>query len=292
MKFAFSTVSCPTWDFDTIVARAKEYGYDGVEIRGFLNEAILTAANVFLTDPAKVKRTFADAGIEIACLASSIAMKQNKKEDARLAGDLKKYIDTAAEIGCPLVKIFDTQVKPGWSRASTGIALGDWLLPLGDYAAEKDITIVVENALSFRAAKEMWTIIDRVNHPSICVCWDLFNAALIGESPAYSVPTLNSKIAYTQIKDAKFGQLGATYTKVGEGDVQIRNFMRRLRGIGYDGYITFEWEKAWLANLAEPEEVLPPAITQLREWAKVLEVSDWEAASEAKKAPKPAAAAH
>ena len=33
MKFAFSTVSCPKWDFDTIAARAKEYGYDGVEVR-------------------------------------------------------------------------------------------------------------------------------------------------------------------------------------------------------------------------------------------------------------------
>ena len=293
MKFAFSTVSCPTWDFETIVSRAKEYGYDGVEIRGFLNESILTAANVFLTDAAKVKRMFADGGVEIACLASSIAMRQSKKEDARLADDLKKFVDTAVEIGCPIVKIFDTQAKPGLSRASTGIAFGDWLLPLGDYAAQRDITIVVENALSFRGAKEMWTIIDRVNHPSIGVCWDLFNAALIGENPAYSVPTLNSKIAYTQIKDAKFGQLGATYTKVGEGDVQIRNFMRRLRGIGYSGYITLEWEKAWLVNLAEPEEVLPHAITQLRDWAKVLDVSDWEAAAEAKKPPKPApAAAH
>src|SRR5829696_6820797 len=32
MKFAFSTVSCPTWDFDTIVSRAKDYGHDGVEV--------------------------------------------------------------------------------------------------------------------------------------------------------------------------------------------------------------------------------------------------------------------
>ena len=46
MKFAFSTIGCPNWDFETIVARAKEYGYDGVEIRGFLNESVLTAANV------------------------------------------------------------------------------------------------------------------------------------------------------------------------------------------------------------------------------------------------------
>src|ERR1043165_1353150 len=104
MKFAFSTVSCPKWDFDTIVERAKEYGYDGVEIRGFLNESILTSANVFLSDPKKVRTLFANAGVEIACLASSIAMTQNRKRDGRLLEDLKRYIYAAGELDCPIVK--------------------------------------------------------------------------------------------------------------------------------------------------------------------------------------------
>ncbi|HYO09640.1 MAG TPA: sugar phosphate isomerase/epimerase family protein [Tepidisphaeraceae bacterium] len=290
MKFAFSTVSCPTWDFQTVVARAREYGYDGVEVRAFLNESILTAANPFLTDPEKLRRTFDDAGVELCCLSSSIAMTQHKRQDARLAGDLRQYIDAARRLGCPLVKVFDTQVKAGQSRALAGVILGDWLLPLADYAADRGVSIVVENALSFRASKEMWTILDRLNHPSVGVCWDLFNGALIGEQPAVSVPTLNSKILYAQVKDAKFGPLGATYTKVGEGQVEIRNFLRRLRGIGYEGYVTVEWEKAWLPNLAEPEVILPDAITKLRDWAKPLEISDWEAAAEASKPTKPAAA--
>jgi len=269
MKFAFSTVSCPKWDFETAIARAKEYGYDGIEIRGFLNEAILTATNVFLSDPAKVKAEFAAGGIEIACLASSIAYSGNKKTDAKLADDLKKYIDTAAAIGTPLVKVFDTQVRAGQTRSSAGASLGDWLLPIADYAADRDITIVIENALSFRQSKEMWTILDRLSHPAIACCWDVFNAALIGESPLISVPTLNSRIAYTQIKDAKFGPLGASYTKLGQGDVKGAQFITRLRGIGYEGYVTVEWEKAWLPGLAEPEEILPDAVTQLKAWTKL-----------------------
>src|SRR4051812_29927913 len=117
MKFAFSTVSCPTWDFATVASKAKEYGYDGVEIRGFLNESILTAANVFLTDPAKVKYLFADAGVSIACLASSVVMPGNRRRDDQMADDLRQYIDSAADVGCPIVKIFDTQVRPGQSRS-------------------------------------------------------------------------------------------------------------------------------------------------------------------------------
>src|SRR5207249_246671 len=156
MRFAFSTVSAPTWDFATLIARAKEYGYDGVEIRTLTDR---TAANPLLTDPAKLRRMFAAGNVEICCLATSIAMTQNKRRDAQQALELRHYIDLAQQLGCPLVKIFDTQVKPGWSRASTGVLLGNWLAPLADYAAEHQVCIAVENALSFRNAKEMWAIV-------------------------------------------------------------------------------------------------------------------------------------
>ncbi len=270
MKFAFTTTSCPAWDFETILARAREYGYGGIEIRGFLNnDTLLTATNVFLADPLKVRGAFQESGIEIACLSSSIAMAGDKRRDAQSLKDLKKYIDTAAQLGCPLVKVFDAQVKPGRSRAGAAIALGDWLTPMGDYAAEHGITIVIENALSFRSAKEMWMILDRLNHPSIACCWDIFNAAMIGEQPAVSVPTLNSRIQYVQVKDATFGSLGSSFCKIGEGDVPIERFITRLRGIGYAGWVTMEWEKTWLPNLAEPEEILPDAVKRLKEWANL-----------------------
>jgi sugar phosphate isomerase/epimerase len=275
MKFAFSTVGCPKWDFDTIVARAREYGYDGVEIRGFLDEPAATTANLFAEDPARLRASFDAAGVAVACLASSIAMEQagapwkvwKRGGNRRRAAELRTYLDAAQRLGCPMVKIFDTQVVPGQSRATAGVALGDWLLPLADYAADRDLVIVIENALSFRASKEMWGILDRLQHPSIACCWDVSNAALIGESPYFSVPTLNSKIAYTQVKDAKLGTLGATYCKLGEGDVAVEKFVTRLRGVGYTGFVTVEWEKAWLPGLAEPEEILPDALQKLRKWA-------------------------
>ena len=35
MKLAFTTLGCPNWDLDTICTRGKEYGYDGVDLRGY-----------------------------------------------------------------------------------------------------------------------------------------------------------------------------------------------------------------------------------------------------------------
>src|SRR6476469_2688314 len=105
MKFAFSTVSCPKWDFATIVARAREYRYDGVELRCSPGETVLTAANVFLSDVRKVRTAFEAGGVEIACLSSSIAMSGKRRADARHAGEVRTYIDTARELGCGVVKV-------------------------------------------------------------------------------------------------------------------------------------------------------------------------------------------
>ncbi len=269
MKFAFSTLCTPTWDFQTIVARAKEYGYDGVEIRGFLNESILTASNIFLTDPRKVADIFKQNGIAVACLSSSIAFTANRKRDKQAAGELSTFIDTARLLDCPMVKISDTQVRPGQSRDEAASALAQWLSPLGDYAAERDVTIVIENLLSFRHAKELWIILEMLSHPAVGACWDVFNAALIGEVPAISVPTLNNRIQYVQVKDATLGPLGASFGRLGEGNVRVQDLLKRLLGIGYTGWVSFEWEKAWLPNMiGEPQDMLPDAIKKLREWTK------------------------
>jgi len=266
MKFAFSTVACPKWNFQTIAARAKEYGYDGVEIRGFLNEPVAPAADIFGSDLIAMKELFAQQGIKIACLSSAIAMSCDSHKDASLADDCRRFIDTAASLGCGLVKILDTRVKPGRNRSSVAMELGEWLAPLGDYAAGRNVGIVLENALSFRVAREMWLILDRLNQPSINCCWNVLNAALAGEAPAVSVPTLNSRIELAQVTDAKLTSQNATLTRLGDGDVQVRKLLTRLRGIGYHGWVSMHWDKVSMPTLAEPEDILPDSIKKLREW--------------------------
>lgn len=269
MKFAFSTVGCPKWNFETILARAVEYGYDGVELCGFPDGSTLTASNPFLTDPAKLRQQFESTGVQICCLSSAITISQKRSVDEKRASDLRQFIDAAHSLNCPLVKVRDIETKSGQTRARAGVALGDWLLPLGDYAADRNVMIVVENALSFRASKDMWAMLDRLSHPSVACCWDAFNAALVGEMPAVSVPVLNSRIQHVHVKDATISPQAATYCELGDGNVPIERFLTRLRGIGYDGWVTVEWEKMLFPELAEPEEVFPAALATLRAWVGV-----------------------
>ena len=49
-------------------------------------------------------------------------MTGSRCRDAQQAQDLRTFVDAAQRLGCPLVKIFDTQVRPGQSRASAAVA--------------------------------------------------------------------------------------------------------------------------------------------------------------------------
>lgn len=268
MKLAFSTVACPTWDFETIVSKAKAFGYDGVELCGPINSARPIAANPFSADSAKVRDLFANAGLPIACLSSSLAFANKRKTDQHLAADLVCHLDTARALGCSLVRILDTQVRPGQSSAAVAAAMANWLIPLADRAAELGVTILVENALSFRQARDLWMMLEMLNHPAVAVCWDVCNAALAGEAPAISVPTLNQRMRYVQVADAVLSAQAATLCKLGEGNVRVQELCQRLQGIGYNGWVCFEWDKTTLPNLAEPDEVLPDAAAKLRQWTQ------------------------
>lgn len=268
MKFAFSTVACPAWDFDTVARSAREFGYDGVEIRTHSDESALAASNASLTDPAKLRALFAYYRVEIACLSTSISFAKSPKIDAGRGAELRGHVDGAAALGCPFVKLFDASVRPGQSHSTVAVAMGRWLRPLADYAGERGVTLLVENALSFRHARHLWELIEQVGSPSVAVCWDVLSAALAGENPATSIPTLNGRIQCVHLKDAGLESGGASFRTLGEGDLGLPRLINRLRGIGYKGYLTLDWEKAWLPALAGPEVVLPESIQKLREWTR------------------------
>jgi sugar phosphate isomerase/epimerase len=258
MKFAFSTVACPQWDFQTIAANARQLGYDGVEIR----------LQNTLPDPAQIRSTFAAAQVEIAVLASSVALAGKRKADNQAAVDLNRYIDTAQAIGCPVVRIFGTCVHAGRSLVESAALLGQWLLPLVEYAADHQVTLAIENAFPFRRASEIWAVLEAVNHPALAVCWDLLAAIQAGEPPAISVPVLNTRIQCVRVTDATIEQNTVRYCKLGEGTLPVRKLLSRLQGIGYRGWVSLDWPKASIAQLAEPDEVLPDAIGKLRDWTK------------------------
>src|SRR5215204_6548256 len=75
ISFGFSTIGCPDYNIDQVIAMAKKNGYSGVEIRFLRGTVDLASLDEF--SPGKIgetRRRFEDAGIEIVGINTGVRM--------------------------------------------------------------------------------------------------------------------------------------------------------------------------------------------------------------------------
>lgn len=273
LKFAFSNVACPTWSLETLAAKAKEMGYTGVELRTLGPEDTTLASDPASLDPKHVKKVLADQGIEAVCLSTSVTMHAKDDSAGRhIITATRKYLDLAAELGAQAVRVFGNEVTPGDTRRATLQRIAHRAEQLANHAGDVNVNLLFENSGSLNFAKDWWWMFELVQHPYVGMCWNAANAAAAGEGPAVALPVLNSRLGLVKVKDVTVGE-GTGFVPLGEGSVEIEHIVKRLLGIGYDDYVCFEWDKAWLPSLAEPDEALPAALEKLNAWTAAIEES-------------------
>jgi sugar phosphate isomerase/epimerase len=227
VKLAFSNLAAPAWSLERCCEAAREYGYDGLELRLYDGEPIDVLAPPDLSA----------IDVPVCCLDTSI----------ELAGDFERELPAAIElarsIGAPVVRVFGGEV------ASLDDVAGR-LSPL----LVDDVVVALETHDAFSSAARVAELLGLCTR--LGVVWDVCHTWRAGESPESARALLGDRIALLHVKDARAdGEL----VLLGEGDVPIAESLS-----GWDGWVSVEWEKRWHPELAEPEIALPQHATFLR----------------------------
>ena len=107
------------------------------------------------------------------------------------------------------------------------------------------------------------------SHPKVGLVWDVSNMWTITKEPPVDVyKKLKKYIYHTHIKDAKMVDGKLRYTLLGQGEVPIFEAINVLSKSGYKGYYSFEWEKLWHPEIAEPEIALADYAKVMKEQFK------------------------
>lgn len=263
MKLAFSTLGCPQWKLDQIIAVARESGYDGVEWRGYQEEMELPRASIFAAGAREeTRQRFREAGLEFPCLASSVRLSNLTPEARQREREaLKAYAELAAFLDCRLVRVFGGNLPSDQSREAMLPGMAELLRELGEIAAGFGITVVVETHDDFSTGAQVAELLRQAEHPSVGALWDLHHPYRQGEAPESTAQLLAPYLRHTHVKDSRDGR----YCLMGEGDVPLARMLGLLREHGFDGWISVEWEKRWHPEIAEPEEAFPQYARRLRE---------------------------
>jgi sugar phosphate isomerase/epimerase len=213
----------------------------------------------------------ADTGVRIICLATGAAFHmRDPQEVARQQQQVREVIELAAGLECPFVRVFGAEIPRarflGYERREVVLGrIGRALRELAPFAARHRVTLLIENSGDFTDSAAMWYLVDAADSPSVRCCWNPLAARTRGERPTVSIPRLGSKIELVHVCDAKFeGRAFDGYAPLGQGHVEVPRLVQLLKGIGYRGYLCFEWPKVWNPSLADGDKALGPAAQYLR----------------------------
>lgn len=172
---------------------------------------------------------------------------------------LPASVELAAAWRAPIVRVFGGDV-------GTPDDVARRLEPTLERADELGVTIALETHDDLSSAQLVADLLRRVGSPSFSAVWDLHHPYRVGESPQDVVRALGTRIALVHVKDARRSGDGWELVALGDGEVPVRESLGVLHEVGYEGWLTVEWEKRWHPELAEPEVALPRDGATLRRW--------------------------
>lgn len=261
----FSTLACPSWPIETVIAKASEFGYDGIEWRGgpqgHVNPAMPTPQKVAL------RQMCSDAGLmAIAVTAYTSFVSSSAEERQANVDEVRSYADLAAELGAHYVRVFLGELPEGAKPdASMHENIAGCLNVASEHALSVGVRIAIEPHDDFARSSAVAPVLNRTqSHSAPQVIWDIGNAFAAGEEPLEGFELLKDRLAYVQIKDGKRRETKWQLCPLGQGDVPLGQAFELLSANGYEGALSVEWEYAWHPELDPPETALPAALRAVR----------------------------
>ncbi len=257
---AFSTLGCPDWNFKKITDFAVQNKYEGIELRGLLHEMDLTKCPEF-NSPQNIADTLSlmkDKSLSFADLGSSASLHiSDLRERTKNLNEAKSFIDLAQKINCPFIRVFPNQIPQDKDKNETMDLITKGLLELGDYAKGSNVSVLMETHGDLVWSDDLHKIMVTAFNDHTGLVWDVTNMWSITKEPPEDVyKKLKKYIRHTHIKDLEMKDGKEHYVLLGQGEVPIFTAIDALRKGGYKGYYSFEWEKLWHPEIAEPEIAL------------------------------------
>ena len=244
------------------LADAARLGADGVQIYATTGE--FTPDTLGAEAKAKYKALLSQHGLEISALCGDMggSVFERAEDNALRIEKTKRIIDLAVEFSARVVTTHIGVIPDEKTHPRYAVMLSA-LTECGSYAAAKGVTLAIETGPE--KAKTLKAFIEDTEG-GVGVNLDPANFTMVtGQDAVEAVSILKNYIVHTHVKDGRkldpelkaetvyhafaVGGVAALNAckgfeelPIGQGDVDWKSYMKALREIGYDGYLTIERE--------------------------------------------------
>jgi sugar phosphate isomerase/epimerase len=268
VKTSFSTLACPTWTLPQVIEIAVSSGYDGVELRFLEGEDSLWRLPAFQGSAlTAAKRMISDNGLTVTCVGTSCRFHSpDRSERERWVEEGKRMAELAAALGSPGIRVFGDKIQPGADRYSTRDWITEGVRRLAGETKDTGVEVWLETHGDFASSTETMQIVAQAESTNVGVVWDPANCFTDGkEDPLDSAHAFGTALRHVHLRDLNSHNGVWEPALTGSGQFPLREILAQLKAVGYERFVSFEWEKKWRPELAEPEVAIPQFAGWFRE---------------------------
>ena len=268
-QIAGHTMGTPECSVPEALSLFSSIGLDGAEIivQDGYRCAIPEQADAKTLD--LIAGTAARMNLQIIALTPYYARFNDLEDSVReheIAG-VRRVIQYAQLLGAKYIRIYagqfaQTDTDPtGGKRAK----LVESMKRLGDDALSAGVQLALENHFNTMtvSAADTISIVREIDHPAVGILYDQANLTFTGNEPWDKALALQlPKICHCHVKDLVFCEGKRDFVSssvshpkeeernvvtriVGEGIVPWKNILQAMKNIGYQGWLSLEYERRW-----------------------------------------------
>lgn len=264
MKLSFMTFATPDLDLTQVLTAALRYGYDAVEPRAEAEHKHGVELETTKKQRKEIKAAFADMGVDLCCIATSRTYSMSDPEKRAESVELtKKYIDLAADLGAPTIRVFGGGTPEGADYADVKKYVAEGLRECAEYAKGSGVWVCIETHDSYCNANDLVDVVKMADSPQAAINWDIMHPCTAGMTIAEAFEAVKPYTKHCHAHDGIWRTEGGGWdlAPMGTGGIDHAEAIRLLASINYDGAFSGEWI-AWQPY----EELLPREASVLREY--------------------------
>ena len=237
MKLSYSTNRWKGFGLADFIKMASDYRFDGVEIH---------SVEELGQDLNAAYRLLTENRLTVPCidLVSDVGDR-----NAECMKELLACLKAARKLRVGYIRLRAAK------REGADEAVRAFLAEALEEAAKDGVILLMETVGLYSDTAHLRELLNDFASDSLGALWDLCYPYLEhGESPQDTITNLGAYVKHVHVKDADDSD---RFTLVGEGRLPLKDFVRALSSVNYDGFMCLEWDPEWISELGDVHVILP-----------------------------------
>jgi sugar phosphate isomerase/epimerase len=238
-----ATAKKGVWGLEDFVDLCAEYGLPGTELTSYYVPEPLPDGYL-----QRLRRRALLAGLTVSgtAIGNTFTHPPGAERDREIAY-ARLWIDRAADMGAPTIRIFAGNLQKGSTESQARQLTIDAIRQCCDYAGRKGVILALENHGGIvSTADQLLSIVREIDSEWFGVNWDSGN--------------FRSEDAYGELEAiAPYAVTAQIKTKVGGKPADLARVVKILKDVNYRGWVSLEYE-----DEEEPKVAVPRYLAELR----------------------------